>query len=90
MGDGERFRVGSMDNVGTAYHGLVAMVWDSRWEMDKEEYLYDEVTNARDLWYDVDILGSTQVFERTGWDILYHHLSRWATTPRDNVWYDIV
>ena len=40
--------------------------------------------------YDVVILGSTQVFDFVEWDILYHHLSRWATTARDNVWYDNV
>ena len=90
MGGGERFRVGSVVTGDTVYHGLVAMVWDLGWEMDKDEYLLDKDTDARDLVYDLVILGSTQVFERSGWDVLYHHLSQWATTPGDNVWYDNV
>ena len=79
-----------MVHVGTGYHGLVAMVWNKRWEMDEEEYLYDEDTNAPDLWYDVVILGSTQVFDRAGWDILYRPLLRWASASHDTVFYDDV
>ena len=37
------------------------MVWDSRWEMDNDKYLLDADTLARDLVYDVVILGSAQV-----------------------------
>ena len=85
MEGGEQFRIGSMVNVGTEYHGLVAMVWDSRWEVDEDFYLLDADTPARDLVYNVVILGSVQVFDGAGWDILYHHLLRWAATPHDNV-----
>ena len=79
-----------MVNVGTAYHGFVAMVWDSRWKMDWEEHLLDADTPVWDLVYDVVILGSTPVFDGAERDILYHPLSRWATTPHDSVWYDNV
>ena len=79
-----------MVDVGTAYHGVVAMVWDWRWEMDEDEYLYDENTNSRDLVYYVVIQSSSQIFDGAEWDILYHHLSRWASTAHDNVWYDNV
>ena len=90
VGGGERFQVGTMEDEGTEYHGLVAMVWDKNWKMDEEEYLFDEDTNERVLWYDLVILGSTRVFDRTGWDILYWPLSQWATRPRDTRWCDIV
>ena len=90
MGGSKRFLVGEIVNVGMEYHGLVALVWGSGWEMEEEEYLYDKDTLSPDLVYDLVILGSTQVFDGSGWDILYHHLSRWATTDQDNVWYDNV
>ena len=83
--------VGSMEDVGAAYDGVVAMVWDLCWEMsDDDEYLFDEDTNKRVLVYDVVILGSTWVFYGAEWNILYHHLSQWASTTHDNVWYDNV
>ena len=91
MGGSERFRVGTLEDVGTEYHGLVALVWDKEWKMDEEEYLYDEDTLARVLWYDLVILGSTRVFDRAGWDILYSPLSRWAGVVRDSsvIYYDV-
>ena len=62
--------------------------------MDEEEYLYDEDTNEQVLWYDLVILGSTRVFDRAGWDILYCLLLRWASVGgpvvRDSVFYSDV
>ena len=90
MGGGERFRVGSVVTEDMSYHGLVAMVWDSRWEMNEDAYLSDPDTLSWDLVYNLVILGSRQVFDGAGWDILYNPLARWAATPHGNVWYDSV
>ena len=85
-----RVRVGSMRDTGAAYNGVVALVWDSGMEVPDEEHMMDEVTNERVLVYNAVILGSTHVFDGAEWDILYHHLSQWASTAHGNVWYDNV
>ena len=85
---GEPFWVGLMEDEDSVYDGLVGIIWGEGWEMDEEAYLYDEDTNDRVLVYDVVILGSTRVFDCDGWDVLYHHLARWASTGRNGVLYD--
>ena len=43
-----------MEDVGAAYDGVVAMVWDARWEMpDEDDWFYDADNNDKDLVYDV-------------------------------------
>ena len=80
--------VGLMGDEDSVYDGLVGIIWGEGWEMDEEAYLYDEDTNDRVLVYDVVILGSTRVFDCDGWDVLYHHLARWASTGRNGELYD--
>ena len=48
---------------------------------------FDEDTNDRVLEYDVVILGSIQVFDCDGWDVLYRHLARWASMERNYPFY---
>ena len=69
------FNVGSMDDEGLVYDGLVAVVWDWSWEIPGDEDVLYEDNNDRVLVYDLVILGSTRVFDCAEWDILYHHLS---------------
>ena len=60
-------------------------------DVPDEERMMDEDINERVLVYNVVVLGSGQVFDGAEWNILYHHLSRWASTTHDNVvWYDNV
>ena len=80
-----------MEDEGSVYDGLVGVIWDYDWvRPDDDDGFFDEDTNDRVLEYDVVILGSIQVFDCDGWDVLYHHLARWATTERNYPFYDNV
>ena len=81
---GELLRVGWMEDEGLVYDRLVGVIWGWGWSFpDDDEDFFDEDTNDRVLVYNVVILGSIQVFDCDGWDVLYHHLARWASTGRD-------
>ena len=80
-----------MDDEGSVYDGLVGLICDYDWKrLDDDDNFFDEDTNDRIFVYDVVILGSTQVFDCDGWDVLYHPLAQWASTGRDNLVYDNV
>ena len=89
--DDQHVKVRSMKDTGATYNDIIALVWDLHMEVLDKEHMIDEDTNERVLVYNVVILGRRQVFDGAEWDILYHHLSRWASTTHDNVvWYDNV
>ena len=81
-----------MEDEGSVYDGLVGIIWGWDWLLldTDDDVHFDEDTNDRTLVYDVVILGSTQLFGSDGWDVLYHHLARWASTDRDTLLYDNV
>ena len=80
-----------MEDADSEYDGLVGMIWDFEWKrQDDDDDFFDEDTNDCIFLFNVVILGSTRVFECEGWGQLYHHLSRWASSGRNDLLYDNV
>ena len=80
-----------MEDKRKVYDGLVGVIWDWEWTIpDDDDDYFDEDTDDRVLVYDVVILGSARVFDHDEWDVLYHHVARWASIDRKNLFYDNV